>query len=73
MPIYEFICQGCGAQFEHLLRQSHEQAACPRCQAKTVKKILSSFAFVSKGKPGSSSASSGCSSCVSHNCAQCAR
>ncbi|MEW6074977.1 MAG: zinc ribbon domain-containing protein [Candidatus Omnitrophota bacterium] len=73
MPIFEFICQECGVQFEYLVRQRDERVVCPRCQAKTVKKVLSTFAFASKGQSGSSSASSGCGSCTSHNCAQCAR
>ncbi|MDD5565936.1 MAG: zinc ribbon domain-containing protein, partial [Candidatus Omnitrophica bacterium] len=71
MPIFEYICQECGVQFEFFLRQRIEQAACPRCQAKAVKKILSAFAYASKGHSGGSRrASSDCSNCVSHNCAQ---
>ena len=30
MPIYEYTCQECGSEFEHLHR-SGEEAACPSC------------------------------------------
>ena len=30
MPIYEYACQACGHEFEHLVRGS-EKPACPSC------------------------------------------
>ncbi len=30
MPIYEYVCEGCKEQFEHLLR-GDEKPACPSC------------------------------------------
>jgi len=30
MPIYEYLCQGCGHEFEHLVR-GDDKPACPSC------------------------------------------
>lgn len=39
MPIYEYVCQGCGHEFEHLLR-GDEKPACPSCgQDRLLKKF----------------------------------
>ncbi len=42
MPIYEFACPSCGADFEELVRRPADAAtvACPRCgQANATKKL----------------------------------
>lgn len=33
MPIYEFECEGCGAEFEELVPAGTERAVCPECGA----------------------------------------
>ncbi|MFH1918847.1 MAG: zinc ribbon domain-containing protein [Planctomycetota bacterium] len=39
MPIYEYLCRGCGQQFEWLLR-SDEKPSCPSCgRAKLTKQL----------------------------------
>ncbi|WP_456432029.1 FmdB family zinc ribbon protein [Thermosulfuriphilus sp.] len=58
MPIYEFICKKCGQIFERLVFSNQEQVLCPKCKAKEVQKLLSSFSSRS-ASPGSS-LSSGC-------------
>ena len=43
MPIYEYQCQECGAQFEKWLRTftSSEQVRCPKCDSERVNKAVS--------------------------------
>ncbi len=40
MPIYEYVCDNCGHEFEHLVRGS-EQPACPSCGKKRLTKSFS--------------------------------
>jgi len=40
MPIFEYRCAGCGAQFELLVR-SDTTVACPSCESRQVNKIFS--------------------------------
>ena len=70
MPIYEFRCRKCDAQFEELVYGSHEDIVCPECGAANAEREMSTFAFKSGGKMVGSS-SSGCSSCHSSSCASC--
>jgi len=41
MPIYEFICQDCGFQFEKLVLGSREVPECPVCHKTNVLKMMS--------------------------------
>ena len=43
MPLYEFRCTHCGAEFEALVRAG-ESKACPRCGCASVERLLSMFA-----------------------------
>ena len=43
MPIYEYTCQGCGDDFEALVRGGNTPA-CPSCASSDVDKNLSVFA-----------------------------
>ena len=44
MPIYEYQCEQCGEKFEYLAKRlSDKPAACPECNAETLKKLLSTF------------------------------
>lgn len=49
MPIYEYHCPKCEADFEALVR-GDEQAECPQCQSKRVEKLLSVPATPSMGR-----------------------
>jgi len=40
MPIYEFSCQKCGAQFELLVRRTTE-LACPECNNTSLERLMS--------------------------------
>ena len=57
MPIYEFECPKCHADFDELVRSAEavKDVACPNCGSRKVKKKLSSFA--SKVSSASSSVS----------------
>lgn len=41
MPIYEYMCDRCGHEFEVLLRTSEEKPACPACNAQQLTRKLS--------------------------------
>lgn len=68
MPIFEFICQECGAPFEELLRSADviSEVCCPECGSKRVKKRISTFAARMTGGRSTSTRSSynskGCAS-----------
>jgi putative FmdB family regulatory protein len=40
MPIYEYVCDNCGHEFEHLVR-ADEQPECPSCGKKRLTKRFS--------------------------------
>jgi putative FmdB family regulatory protein len=50
MPIYEYRCDGCGHQEEHLQKISEKPLSkCPACGKKAYKKLLSAAGFQLKG------------------------
>ena len=61
MPIYEYHCSDCGADFEKFLRSmfSKETIICPSCDGSDVVKALSLIGS-SGGKAGGGSAASDC-------------
>lgn len=56
VPIYEYVCQSCGTEFEKLVRSmtASVPAECPECKSKEVKKAFSLFGM---GRAGSESSS----------------
>jgi len=50
MPIYEYVCQDCGAGFESLVRSGVEPH-CPSCDSIKLQKQLSVFATASQEAP----------------------
>lgn len=40
MPIFEYRCNGCGHEFEALIRKS-DVPACPSCKANDLERLLS--------------------------------
>ena len=59
MPIYEYICDECNAQFEKIVINKQQEISCPKCASKKATIQLSVFATA--GSNGSSSSSSGSS------------
>ncbi|BEV73450.1 MULTISPECIES: FmdB family zinc ribbon protein [unclassified Paludibacterium] len=50
MPIYEYRCDDCGSQKEHLQKMSDEQiASCPSCGSTQYRKLMSAAGFQLKG------------------------
>ncbi len=63
MPIFEFVCKGCGRQFEEIMTFSAMEAgeaACPDCGAHEVTRNLSAFATGSATGSGSAAAGPSC-------------
>ena len=47
MPIYEYQCRACDAQFQSLVMKEEEEKglACPRCRGRKLKKLISRVAY----------------------------
>ena len=55
MPIFEFVCGGCGRQFEEIMTFAEMEAGevrCPDCGGKRVERSLSGFATSSGASGG---------------------
>ncbi len=61
MPIFEYACQGCGQEFETLVRSSSPAPQCPACQGSDLRKKLSTFA--APGGSNSAPDAGPCGSC----------
>ncbi len=67
MPIFEYLCKGCGKQFEVLVRGA-EKPHCPKCNSTRLEQQLSAFAVAAGHSNGGSTesaaeASPGCGQC----------
>jgi putative FmdB family regulatory protein len=49
VPVYEYRCEECEAQFEELVRATAEPPPCPACASQEVTRLYSSFG--TKWKP----------------------
>jgi len=67
MPIFEYICDDCGAKFEKLVRRSEDGVACPSCGRSHLTTTLSTFAAHS-GKANGKSSTSDFPSCPGGMC-----
>lgn len=56
MPIYEYRCEGCGKQFEKLVRASAPSVACPSCGGEKLEQQYSTFS----AQMGGSAAGAAC-------------
>jgi putative FmdB family regulatory protein len=64
MPIYEYRCQDCGAEFEELLLSTTRETAvrCHTCDGRRVGRVLSAFA-VSSGAEAAVREAGPCGAC----------
>jgi len=71
MPIYEYQCQDCQAEFELIrsMKDADAEATCTRCQGHSIKRKLSLFNASSEGRSITSSAN--CSGCSGGSCSTC--
>jgi len=61
MPIFEFLCQGCGTHFEQLMMSREASATCLTCRSADVVKQFSTFSTkTAAGFSGSMGAGCGC-------------
>ena len=58
MPLYEYRCRKCSNRFEALVFGA-KRPACPKCESRSLEKLLSAFAVGSKEGNGASSPSCG--------------
>jgi len=75
MPIYEFHCETCEADFELLVRSmgAKPKARCPECGGRKARRKLSLFGMSTSRDGGGAARSSrsGCASCRASSCAGC--
>jgi len=55
MPLFDFICRGCGHEFEALVRAGHPPA-CPSCGSAELDRKLASFAVKSADRSAAAAA-----------------
>lgn len=63
MPMYEYRCAECGAEFEKLLRfsEADKLPACPNCQGTQTRRKLSAVASFGSTDNGSFTSGGSCS------------
>jgi len=73
MPIYEYACQECDAQFDALRQMTEADApiACTNCNSVVTHRILSLFNAQSGGKVIAGTNNPACTSCTAQSCASC--
>jgi len=52
MPIFEYRCQDCGAQFEKISYAAKTKIHCKKCSSPRVEKLLSVFAVSGASREG---------------------
>lgn len=63
MPIYEYRCEACGAEFEELLRSADaDGVVCRQCESARVTRLLSAFAVSASELPAAAEPG-GCGAC----------
>jgi len=74
MPIYEYICKDCGAQFESLrsMKDADSPITCKKCLGIHTIRTLSVFNAHSSGQViAGASQSCGCGNCSGGSCGSC--
>jgi putative FmdB family regulatory protein len=72
LPIFEFECQACEAEFEKLVRGSSASIECPSCGSAKIRKKFSVFGCKAGDRFVSSSPSNAsCSGCSRGSCQGC--
>ena len=72
MPIYEYVCQDCGARFEALraMKDADQPITCKKCYGPRTNRALSLFNATSGGQTVTH-ANGGCGGCAGDTCASC--
>lgn len=67
MPIYEYRCDECGAEFERLTRSRSSADCCPDCDSPNLTRVYSTFG-VGASETGPAPGSSGGCACTPTTC-----
>ena len=59
MPLFEYLCQGCGRAFEAFVT-TERTASCPECHGQDLRKLLSSPGMVGTAGRAETQALPGC-------------
>jgi putative FmdB family regulatory protein len=59
MPIYEYVCDDCGANYERIVMSQKQSITCPKCESAKHTIQLSVFAAPANGSKTSGGSSSG--------------
>jgi len=76
MPIYEYVCEDCGKEFEELVF-GERKVSCPHCRSHKTGKLMSycrhksGKAYDPVGAASSPGSGSSCSGCSASSCASC--
>lgn len=54
MPIYEYVCEDCGTQYERIVLSKTQEIACPKCESRKKTLQLSVFSARSGSANGAS-------------------
>ena len=49
MPIFEYLCKGCGHRFEAMVPRASARPECPACSGRKLAKQFSAFAVGGRG------------------------
>lgn len=60
MPVYEYRCRGCGADFEKYVAGTAVAVACPACESGDVMRKLSVFGLKTSGEFAGAPPGAGC-------------
>jgi putative FmdB family regulatory protein len=73
MPIYEYVCQNCGAKFDALrsIKEADAPIPCQKCASSSTKRAISVFSAHSSGKIIAGNSNNGCAGCAGGSCASC--
>jgi putative FmdB family regulatory protein len=72
MPIYEYYCQDCQAEFEALrsIQEADAPISCSKCKGEHTARKISKF-FAQSGGRVLTGGNGGCSSCSGGTCSTC--
>jgi putative FmdB family regulatory protein len=71
MPIYEYVCDDCGARYERIVLSQNQAITCPQCESAKHTIQLSVFAAPANGQRSSANASTssaGSCGCTPRSC-----
>jgi len=65
VPLYEYLCRGCGERFEVLQRlgASGDEVPCPRCGEARPQRVLSTFAAGGGARQGGGADAAAAAAC----------